>query len=53
MGRKSSVNLDQAIKTLVLLKENRSRLVKLKKHLVLAAGHIEAVVKVIDQVIEK
>ena len=50
MGKRSKVSLDSAIKTLVLLKENRGRLIKLKKHLILALRHIEGILEIVDQV---
>lgn len=52
MGRKSSINLDDAIKTLALLKQNRERLGKLRKHLHLAWHHIEKLMEFLDEVVE-
>ena len=46
MGRKSSISLDEAIRTLALLKENRMALIKFRKHLVLALHWVDMILEV-------
>lgn len=41
MGRRSKLTLDAAIASLLLLKENRARLMKARKHLVLLLHHLD------------
>jgi hypothetical protein len=40
MGRQSKVTLDAAIRSLQELRENRARLLKLRKHLLIGVKHI-------------
>ena len=48
MGRQSKIPLEAAIKSLTVLRDYRRRLVKLRKHLLLASQHIDAILTLLD-----